>query len=201
VIRGVLTDIGGVLLTNGWDHHARDRAVERFGIEPKEFSDRHHVLFSAYEEGRITLAEYLDFVVFHEPRYFGSDEFVDFMLDQSQPHVDTLALFRRVKECNQARIVTVSNEGRELADHRLQRFGLREFVDCFVVSGFVGVRKPDPQIFRVALDIAQLEPEECIYVEDRQMFVEAATSFGLRSIWHKDAETTANELREAGLEL
>jgi putative hydrolase of the HAD superfamily len=198
--RAILTDIGGVLLTNGWDHHARDRAAAKFGLEPHDFSDRHHVLFGAYEEGQVTLGEYLDFVVFHESRSFSKDDFVTFMLEQSQPFAETLDLYRRVKRKNEVKVVTVSNEGRELADHRLQAFDLRAFVDCFIVSGYVGVRKPDAQIFRVALDIAQLDPEECVYVEDRKMFVETATQFGLRSIWHRDAASTERELQGLGLE-
>jgi putative hydrolase of the HAD superfamily len=199
-MRAILTDIGGVLLTNGWDHHGRERAAVKFGLEPNDFSDRHHVLFSAYEEGRITLTDYLDFVVFHEPRPFSRDDFIGFMFEQSLPFEDTLRLFRDTRERNRLKIVTVSNEGRELADYRIDAYKLREFIDVFVVSGYVGARKPDAEIFRIALDIAQVEPEECVFVEDRKMFVEAATQFGLRSIWHRDAPSTAAEFRKIGLE-
>ncbi len=193
-------DVGGVLLTNGWDGRARRAAAAAFGLEADALEERHRLAFPTYEEGRLRLDEYLGLVVFDRPRSFSVDTFREFMLAQSKPYPEMIALVRELKERYRLRVATVSNEGRELAAFRNDRFGLRSFVDVFVSSGVVGHRKPDPAIYRLALDLVQAQPEEVVYVEDRPLFVEVAAGLGMRSVRHVSREATARALAEYGLD-
>jgi len=192
-------DIGGVLLSDGWDHHARKRAATSFGLDWAEMEDRHHLTFDTYEEGKLTLEEYLDRVVFHGPRPFTRARFRRFMFAQSQPRPEMIALVVRLKARHRLKIAVVSNEGRELNAYRIKKFALGAFVDFFVSSSFVHLRKPDVDIFRLALDIAQAEPRRVVYIENTPMFVRVAEGLGIRSILHTDAATTRAELGALGL--
>ena len=151
----VFLDIGGVLLTNGWDHHARKRAAKHFKLELAEMEDRHHLTFDTYEEGKLTLEEYLDRVVFYQKRPFTRAQFRRFMFAQSKPYPEMIELVAQLKVRYGLKIIVVSNEARELNAYRIRKFKLDEFVDSFVSSCFVHIRKPDADIFRLALDIAQ----------------------------------------------
>ena len=192
-------DIGGVLLTNGWDAAARHRAAEKFGLDPADLDDRHHLTFDTYEVGKTSLDTYLDRVVFYRPRPFTKAQFRQFMFDQSQPLGEMISFVRQVAAANRLRVGAVSNEGRELTVHRLRTFGLVDFMQFFVCSCFVHLRKPDEDIYRLALDIAQAAPEETLYVDDRRMFVEVAQGLGIRSIHHTDLSTTRQAIAAAGL--
>jgi putative hydrolase of the HAD superfamily len=195
----LLLDIGGVLLTNGWDRAARRAAADLFGLDWADFNERHHLCFAAYEEGRLDLGEYLDRVVFHRERPFSRQAFRSFMFAQSKPLPDTLALFRSLKTRYGLHLAAVTNEGRELAEHRFRELGLRGLIDVFVCSAFVQRRKPDPEIYRLALELLQVPPGEAVYVEDRRPFVEAAGALGIRSIHHVGCEATREALGAVGL--
>jgi putative hydrolase of the HAD superfamily len=197
----LLTDIGGVLLTNGWDAAARRRAAERFGLDCDEMHERHNLTFDTYEIGKISLETYLARTVFYRPRPFSMEEFRQFMLAQSQPLPDMISLERQVAARNRLRVGALSNEGRELTLYRLRTFGLAEFMQFFVCSCFVHFRKPDEDIYRTALDIAQAAPDEVVYIDDRAMFVEVAQGLGIRSIHHTDVASTRQALAAAGLEV
>ncbi len=95
-ITTLFLDLGGVLLTNGWDRAARQRAAERFHLDYDETNERHHLTFDTFEEGKLTLDEYLDRVVFYQPRDFSRGTFVEFMYAQSQPYQDMIDWFTRV---------------------------------------------------------------------------------------------------------
>jgi putative hydrolase of the HAD superfamily len=194
----IFTDIGGVLLTNGWDHVGRKKAIEKFSLDPGETEERHHLTFDTYESGKITLDEYLSRLVFYTERNFSKNDFRQFMFDQSQPFPEMLALIRKIKEKYGIKIAVVSNEGRELNAHRISTFKLNEFVDFFISSSFVHFRKPDADIFKVALDIAQVSPEKVIYLEDRALFVQVAATLGIRGIIHENYITTKNILASFG---
>lgn len=200
-ITTLFTDVGGVLLTNGWDRSMRKRAAETFGLDYEEMDERHHLTFDTYEEGKLSLDQYLNRVIFYEPRSFTREAFKEFMFSQSKPFPEMITLFRDLKARYGLKMVAVSNEGRELTMHRIKEFQLDSFIDTFVSSCFVHFRKPDEDMFRVALDLANVTPEEVVYLEDRQLFVEVATSMGLRGIRHKDYETTRSALADLGLAL
>ena len=192
-------DIGGVLLTNGWDHHARKRAVTNFKLESAEMEDRHHLTFDTYEEGKLTLEEYLGRVVFCQKRTFTRAQFRRFMFAQSKPYPEMIELVRRLKARYGLKIVVVSNEARELNAYRIRKFKLDGFVDSFISSCFVHLRKPDADIFRLALDIAQAKAKQVVYIENTPMFVQIAEGLGIRSILHVDFKSTCAQLASYGL--
>ena len=198
-ISALFLDVGGVLLTNGWDRSMRERAAETFKIDYAEMDERHHLTFDTYEEGKLSLDEYLRRVVFYRDRPFSGEEFKAFMFGQSQPYPKMIELVREFKRSRGVKVAVVSNEGRELTVHRIQKFGLTEFVDFFIVSCFVHFRKPDADIYRIALDIAQVSPKRVVYIEDRFMFVEVAQSLGIRGIHHRDYDLTRAALASLGV--
>jgi len=165
-ITSLFLDVGGVLLTNGWDRDARKQAAETFGLDYAEMDERHHPTFDPYEEGKLSLDEYLNRVVFYREQPFSPEEFKAFMFAQSKPHLEMIDLARNLKVQYNLQVAVVSNEGRELTVYRIQEFGLREVVDFCIVSCFVHCRKPDADIYRLALDIAQVLPAQVAYVED-----------------------------------
>ena len=198
-IKALFLDIGGVLLTNGWDRSMRKRVAETFALDHAEMDERHHLTFDTYEEGKLSLDEYLQRVVFYEQRPFTPDDFKQFMFAQSQPYPEMIELVKRLKARYNLKIATVSNEGRELTLYRLHHFGLTDFVDFFVSSCFVHYRKPDADIYRIALDIGQIEPDAIVYVDDRPLFVDIANSLGMHGLHHKDYATTKQAMAGWGL--
>ncbi len=200
-ITTLFLDIGGVLLTNGWDHNSRKRAADEFGLDYDEMSERHHLTFDTYEEGKLSLDEYLKRVVFYRERSFSQEDFKKFMYAQSKPYSDMIELIRGLKTQYGLRVAAVSNEGRELTMYRVQQFKLGTFVDFFVSSCFVHYRKPDQDMYRIALDISQSQSEQVIYIDDRGLFVEVARELGLTGIIHTDYEATRKSLEEWGLTL
>ncbi|HVB58534.1 MAG TPA: HAD family phosphatase [Candidatus Acidoferrales bacterium] len=196
----VFLDVGGVLLTNGWDHHARKRAATTFKLEWSEMENRHHLTFDTYEEGKLTLQEYLGRVVFYQKRPFTRAQFRRFMFAQSKPYAEMIELVAQLKVRHGLKVAVVSNEARELNEYRIRKFQLARFVDCFVSSCFVHVRKPDADIFRLALDIVQAPARQVIYIENTPMFVQIAEGLGIRSILHTDYKSTCAQLASFGLQ-
>lgn len=190
----LFVDIGGVLLSNGWDRAMRERAAETFGLDGREMNERHSLLFDSYETGKITLDEYLKAAVFYRERVFTPEEFKAFMFAQSTPYPEMIELVREVKSRYKLKVVAVNNEGRELNIYRIQKFGLADTIDFFVSSCFVHARKPEPAIYTIALDVAQARPEETVYVDDRPLFVEVAAGLGIKGIVHRGLETTLSAL-------
>jgi putative hydrolase of the HAD superfamily len=199
-IKTLFLDIGGVLLTNGWDHQARKRAAAHFKLEWDEEEILHHLMFAAYEEGKITLDEYLSRAVFNEERAFTREQYRDFMFAQSHAYPEMIDLFTQLKVRYKLKIAVVSNEAREVNAYRLGKFKLNEFVDFFISSCFVHLRKPDADIFRLALDIAQTPVEQILYVENTPMFVDIAAGLGIRGILHTDYKSTCAKLASFGLQ-
>jgi putative hydrolase of the HAD superfamily len=194
-------DIGGVLLTDGWDHLARKQAAKNFKLEWSEMEERHHLTFEIYEEGKITLQEYLNLVVFHKKRPFTRNQFRRFMFAQSKPFPEMIALVAQLKHQLGMKIIIVSNEGRELNAHRIQKFKLDRFVDCFISSCFVHIRKPDVDIFKLALDIAQVQDSQTVYIDNTPLFVQIAEGLGIQSILHTDCKSTRASLSALGLNI
>ncbi len=189
-IQLVIFDIGGVLMTNGWGHQSRERATEIFGLDIKNLEERHTLYFPLFELGRLSLDEYLDHVIFDQPRNFSHEIFIEFMFAQSEPFPETIEWAKEFKKQSSLPFAVISNEGRELGDYRIRAFHLKEFIDLFIVSGSVGLRKPDRAIYQLALDLFQVRPEEVLYIEDRLCLVEAAQELGIQTIHYKNLEET-----------
>lgn len=197
-INTLFLDIGGVLLTNGWDHKARALAADTFHLDRNDVEERHHLTYDTYEEGKLSLDEYLQRVIFCQARPFSRDEFKTFMLSRSQPIPEMIDLVRLLKDKYRLKTIAVSNEGREINAYRIQTYALDRLIDTFVSSCFVHYRKPDPDIYRIALDISQSKPEQVAYIDDRPLFVEVATSLGITGIQHIDVQTTRSRVEQLG---
>jgi len=198
-IKALFVDIGGVLLTNGWDHHARRRAAMHFKLNLAEMQERHELNFATQEEDKTTFKQYLDRVVFYQKRAFTRAEFRRFMFAQSKPYTEMIALVRNLKTKYGLKIIVVSDESRELNAYRIRQFKLDGFVDAFISSCFVHLRKPDADIFKLALDIAQIPARQIVYIENTPLFVKIAEGFGIRSILHTDYKSTCAKLAAFGL--
>ncbi len=195
-IKVVFSDVGGVLLNNGWGHESRQDAARKFNLNYEEMEVLHSFIFNVYEIGKITLDAYLDTVVFNHPRDFSKEEFKSFMFEQSVELPDLLQWLKDWKRSCGVRLISINNEGRELNNYRIDKFGLHDCFDAFISSCEVGMRKPDPGIFNLAMGIAQVSVEECIYFDDRLMLAQAAQKQGIRSYHHQDFITTKNILEQ-----
>jgi putative hydrolase of the HAD superfamily len=198
-ITTLFLDIGGVLLTDGWGHHARKRAARTFALDWAEMEERHLLNFATYEAGKLTLEEYLARVVFYQKRAFTRARFRRFLFAQSKPYPQMLELVRNLKEKYGLKTVVLSNEARELNAYRIRKFRLDGFVDAFVSSCYVHLHKPDVDIFRLALDIAQTPARQIAYIENTPMFVQIAGGLGIRGIVHTDYRSTRAKLALLGL--
>ncbi|MGZ3945812.1 MAG: HAD family hydrolase [Mucilaginibacter sp.] len=189
-------DIGGVLLTNGWGRDSRKEAADKFGLDYDEMNDLHNFIFNVYEIGSISLDEYLDTVVFNHPREFTREDFKDFMYSKSKKLPGTLEWLKEWKKDSGFRLISINNEGKELNDYRVKKYKLHDCFDAFVSSCEVNMRKPDPGIFKLAMGIAQVLPQQCVYFDDRIMFVRAAQKLGIRSYHHTGFESTKKILED-----
>jgi len=200
-ITTLFLDIGGVLLTNGWDAPLRKKAAETFGLEFRELNARHRRAFPAFEKGKIGLDDYLERVVFTKARLFSPIDFREFMVSQTRELPGMRDLVRNLKARHGLKVVAVSNEGRELTEYRIRTFELGNVIDFFVASCFVHLRKPDARIFRLALDLAHAAPEQVVYLDDRPGNIKAAGSLGIHAIRHRDCDSTRREIEAHGLPL
>ena len=189
-------DIGGVLLSNGWGHESRMAAAEKFGLDYKELDTLHNFIFNVYEIGSITLDQYLDTVIFNHPRDFVREDFKEFMYAQSIELPGMLAWLKEWKKDCGFRIISINNEGKELNDYRVQKFKLHVCFDAFISSCEVKMRKPDPGIFQLAMGIAQATPSQCVYFDDRIMFVNTAKKLGIKAFQHTSFESTKQILED-----
>ena len=195
----LFSDIGGVLATNGWDTALRQRVATHFGVQLAEIEGRHQLTFDSYERGFMTFEHYLQRVFFASPRDFKLEDVRDYVYSQSVAWPENISFFHRVKLASHVKFGLISNEGEGITEHRLRKFGLREVADFMVISHFVHFRKPDPEIWKLALNLANARPEESIYIDDREMFADVASGLGFTAIHHTSLETTSTRLRELGL--
>jgi putative hydrolase of the HAD superfamily len=200
-IKALFVDIGGVLLTNGWDHHARRRAAKHFKLNWVEMQERHELNFEIQEQDKISFQEYLARVVFWEKRSFTRAEFRQFMFRQSKPFTEMIELVRNLKAKYNLKVFVVSNEAREVNAYRIRQFKLDGFVDAFISSCFVHLRKPDAAIFQLALDIAQVPARQIVFIDNTPLFVQIAEEFGMRGLRHTDYHSTVAKLAAFGLRL
>jgi putative hydrolase of the HAD superfamily len=198
-IHAIFWDVGGVLLTNAWDHTQRMAALEHFRLDEEEFHSRHDMVVSSFERGKISLDEYLDRTIFYRNRPFSRDEFRDYMFSLSQAMPEVLAFARALALSGRYFMATINNESRELNLHRIEKFGLREIFRLFVSSCFVGLRKPESGIYRLAIETTQMNPEECCFIDDRALNLECAAKLGMRTIQMQNLGQLREELGRLGV--
>ena len=195
----IFWDIGGVLLSNAWDHEQRRRTLKHFNLDEVEFESRHEMLVSSFERGKITLQEYLERTIFYRPRSFTPDAFTQYMLSLSQPHPEALQLAKALSQSRNYLMSTINNESKELNLSRIQTFGLREIFSLFVSSCFVGLRKPEDGIYRLALEITQRPPEECCFIDDRPLNLDIASRLGMHVIQMQNVNQLRQDLQKLGV--
>jgi putative hydrolase of the HAD superfamily len=197
--RVLYSDIGGVLGTNGWDSNIRHNVCVKFSVSPDEIDKRHQLMFDSYERGFMKFEEYLRWVFFGSPRAFSLEQVRDYAFGASIPWPQNIALFKQVKQANGLKFGLISNEGQGITEYRMNAFGLRDVADFIVISHCVHMRKPDKQIWQLALDLAQVTPDQCIYVDDREMFVDVAATMGFTAFQHVDLDSTRDKFARLGL--
>lgn len=200
-IHAIFWDIGGVLLSNAWDHNERAAALEHFGLDQKEFHARHEPLVSAFERGEISLDEYLDRTVFYCHRPFTRDEFRDYMCSLSKPMPEVLAFARALAGSGKYFMGTINNESRELNLYRIAKYGLRQIFRLFISSCFVGLRKPESGIYRLAIETTQINPEQCCFLDDRAPNLEPAAKLGMRTIQMQSIAQLREDLGKLGVKV
>ena len=193
-IRHIFFDIGGVLGSNGWDREQRHRAVEHFDLNAEDFQWRHEEVTAEWEEGRITIDEYLDIAVFYMQRPFTRKEFVDFMYSQSVPDPATVQVARALSADSRFTLMTLNNEAEELNVYRIETFGISPIFEAFLSSCWLGVRKPIRRFYSRALGIAHAEPSSSLFIDDRQQNLTPATSLGMNVIQFKSAAQLRSDL-------
>ncbi len=193
-------DLGGVLLTNGWDTATRRRAAERFQLDLGEFQTRHEMLKNALETGRMSLEEYLRKAVFHKPRGFTLDDFQQFMFAQSQVLGETLAWARGLAGTGRYRMFALNNESRALHEYRVRTFELDRVFQAFFTSCYLGQVKPDEAIYINALGMASCAREDAIFIDDRPLNVEPAEALGLHAVLFQGLDDLRSRLRAFGVE-
>lgn len=199
-IHAIFWDVGGVLLTNAWDHTERAAALEHFHLDEEDFRARHEMVVSSFEQGKISLDEYLDRTVFCRDRSFTRDQFRDYMFSLSRPIPEVLAFARALADSNKYFMGTINNESRELNLYRIQKFGLRAIFRLFISSCFVGLRKPESAIYRLAIEITQINPEQCCFIDDRALNLVCAAKLGMHTIQMKTLEQLQEDLGKLGVE-
>jgi putative hydrolase of the HAD superfamily len=199
-ISTILWDVGGVLLTNGWDHLERAAVLEKFQVDSDSFEQRHELANDPWEKGWITAEEYLQQTVFYEPRPFTPADFLQAMKERSVllPHT-AMRILQELAASEEIELAMLNNEARELNDYRIERFELGRYFDSFFSSCYVGLRKPDAKIFDLALDVLQRDPEEVVFIDDRQENCHAAETLGIHAIRYNDEAQCVHALERLGL--
>ena len=198
-VTALFWDVGGVILSNGWDRAARAAAAKKFGLDWEEFQDRHELASPAFETGRITLDTYLQRTVFYRKRSFTREEFVDFIFAQSAEYPESRAVLSGVAATGKYLLATINNEPLELNEWRIRKFSLRREFKAFFSSCYLGIRKPDEGIYKLALEVTQRSPAECVFIDDRDLNLECAKALGMRTIRFQTAAQLRQDLEANGV--
>ena len=194
-------DIGGVIMTNGWDHNSRHEAVAKFNLDEVDFRDRHDLSFPAFDAGNITMNEYLDRTLFYRPRPFSREDFIAFMRAQSKEYPGSRAILDSATKSGRYFIAAINNEPLELNNYRIENFDLRRNFQVFFSSCYVHSRKPEEQIFRLALAVTQRAPEKCVFIDDRPLNLESPRKLGMNAIHYQNPEQLRKDLAKFGVEV
>ena len=200
-INTVFWDIGGVILTNGWDHDSRAEAVQMFGLDAAEFRERHDLSFPAFDAGQISLNQYLDRTLFYKPRTFSREEFTAFMFAQSKEYPETRAVLTDVAKSGKYYVASINNEPKELNDYRIEAFGLRKEFQAFFSSCYLSSRKPEETIYKIALEVSQRSPEKSVFIDDRPLNLENPRRLGMHVIHHQNSKQLRIDLKALGIEV
>ena len=196
----ILFDVGGVLLTNGWDHGERVLLAAQFHLDRAELEAHHEKAFEPWERGELTLEEYLDAVVFYKPRDFSRDDFFAAICAQSKPLPDgATCILKELAASDKYVVGALNNEARETHEFRMDKFGLRDYLKFTFTSCYMGLRKPDPNIYRRALGILGKSAERSVFIDDRLENVAAAAAVGMKAIRYTGCDALRRDLESLGV--
>jgi putative hydrolase of the HAD superfamily len=198
-IEALFWDNGGVILTNGWDREGRKRAADKFHLDWDDFSDRHELMLNAFETGQATLDQYVQRTVFYRPRDYKPEDFKAFMFSQSQAFPEALEFCGKIAAQRKYIMAALNNESREINEYRITQFKMRDYFEVFFSSCYLGVRKPDIQIYRRVMEITQRKPSACVMIDDRELNLECARELGLQTIHVKNLEQLKQDLAKLGV--
>jgi len=200
MIKTLFFDIGGVILSNGWDRHQRRRTVEEFGLDYDEFQDRHDFVAHDFETGNLDLEEYLTRTIFYRDRNFTRAAVTASIFGHSQALPESIAFLDELSTTG-LQLASLNNESREINEHRIHTFGLNERLSLFLSSCYLGVKKPEAAIYELALRITQRRAEECVFIDDRSLNLECAADVGIDGILFSDVADLRRQLTARGLPL
>ena len=200
-IKAIFWDVGGVLASNAWDRGQREQALAHFKLDKEEFADRHELVVASFERGKIDLSEYLERTVFYRSRPFTEDEFRDYIFSLSQPNPEVLSFAKSLADSGRYLMGTINNESLDLNLYRIKKFGMRAIFRVFISSCFVGYRKPEPEIYKLALEITQQISQECCFIDDRALNLEAAKRLGMHVIEMDGLDQLRSDLGGLGVHL
>jgi putative hydrolase of the HAD superfamily len=196
----ILFDVGGVLLTNGWDHCEREHVLDRFHVDKAAFETRHARLNDPWERDAISMQEYLDEVLFYEPRSFTREDFVTAICEESAVLSDSgIGILEELAASGKCMLGALNNEARVPNDYRFHTFGLRNYFDVTLSSCYLGLRKPHREIYDRAVDILSRPADRILFIDDRPENVAAALAVGMKAIQFSGAEPLRRELETLGV--
>lgn len=198
MIKTVFFDIGGVLLTNGWDRHQRRRTAEDFGLDYEEFQDRHDFVAHEFETGHMDLQEYLTRTVFYRERDFSRAAYTAAVFAHSAVLPDSIEFLDELVATD-LQLATLNNESREINEHRIHSFGLHQRISLFLSSCYLGVKKPEKAMYELALQITQRRAEECVFVDDRALNLECASDLGIDGVLFGGIDDLRTQLADRGV--
>ena len=196
----ILFDVGGVLLTNGWDHCERADVLRKFSLDAAEFEARHPKANDAWEKDAISARDYLDATVFYTPRSFNHDDFLEAVFAESVPLADSaLPVLEEVAGAGRWLVGSLNNEAREPNEYRFAKYGLRDYFEVALSSCYLGLRKPEPAIYKRAIDILGSPAERILFIDDRKGNVEAAQGAGIHAVQFTGEKDLREKMAELGV--
>jgi putative hydrolase of the HAD superfamily len=147
------------------------------------------------------LDEYLNRTLFYRSRSFTREEFVAFMFAQSREYPQSRALLAQAARSGKYFIGSINNEPLELNQYRIDTFDLRRDFQVFFSSCYVRSRKPEETIFRVALEVTQRPSEQCLFIDDRPLNLEAPRRLGMNVIHYENAQQLRCDLQKYDVEV
>jgi HAD superfamily hydrolase (TIGR01509 family) len=198
-IRTLFWDIGGVVLTNGWDIDQRTKVLSRLGVDLEAYEEVHERANYYWERGLITAKEFFAQTVLNpNPKLDLTFDIVwkQVCAQSKVLHPECLDILAELKRQGRYRLATLNNESRELNGHRLDAFKLRSLFDYFICSGYVHEMKPLPGVYRSAIDISGFEARTALFIDDKEENCESAKVLGMQTIWFKNPEQLCTALAD-----
>lgn len=201
-IKTIFWDIGGVLLTNGWDINQRARVLTALGVDLPAYEAVHEDVNYYWERGLISAQDFFEQTVLEtNPQLnLSFDHLWQLVCAESKVlHQECFDILAALKRADRYHLATLNNESRELNRHRLNAFHLRRFFDYFICSGYVHEMKPLPDIYRAAIDISGFAPETALFIDDKQENCAAARALDMQAIHFESPAQLRASLIQLGI--